>query len=303
MAKKEKDKFIRPTISKDANNTGLIIAITALVGVIVFTIGFSFYIIPNVILSQRDEEVAERSRRASDEAQSKKNIELATQTSQESQLINFADQKVKFEFKDFGDININVLDKAAPKNSENFLRLVYRGYYDNTLIHRIVESSTFNIVQGGDPNTKKLNPDPTTFGTGGETATGEIVPDEVWEVKPEFDTTDPESTKLLNEPKFRDASLYNDWDPATGQVTYRKGLILMAKTNQPDSATSQFFITLGPTTLPADYTVFGTISEENFGTLDKIASEVEPVSTQTNEPATDGYPSKEIKIAKAEIVK
>ena len=51
----------------------------------------------------------------------------------------------------------------------------------------------------------------------------------------------------------------------------------MANTGQPDSATSQFFITLRDTVLPAGYTAFAVVLPESFGVLDKIYDEVEPV--------------------------
>jgi cyclophilin family peptidyl-prolyl cis-trans isomerase len=87
----------------------------------------------------------------------------------------------------------------------------------------------------------------------------------------------------------------------------------MAKTSQPDSASSQFFVTLDKTILPAQYTVFGTVDKSSLGTLDKIKSEVKPVKViaETEDPenqeatkieeVTDGKPSKEIKIEKTEV--
>ena len=164
----------------------------------------------------------------------------------------------------------------------------------------MVESTDFSVIQGGDYTAGD--------GSGGESATGTNVPDELWEVKPEFEinSTDGSKGALKNEPRFRDQSLYENYDKDTGVVTYRKGLILMAKTSAPDSAGSQFFITLDKTVLPAEYTVFGVVQEASFSVLDKIKNEVDPINAETNELAPadykDGKPNKDLIIEKITLI-
>jgi cyclophilin family peptidyl-prolyl cis-trans isomerase len=184
----------------------------------------------------------------------------------------------------------------APETVKNFVSLAYRGYYDGTIIHRIVKSPNFGVIQGGDK--EKAN------GTGGKSAKWisetepNNVPDEVWNVKPEF-AGQGENTKLINNPVFKAPQFYTNFDPNTGQVTYPKGTILMAKTQKPDSASSQFFINLVDTTLPAQYTAFGTIKDTTV--LDKISAEVNPLDKQTGKETSDGIPNKEIKINKISL--
>jgi peptidyl-prolyl cis-trans isomerase B (cyclophilin B) len=46
----------------------------------------------------------------------------------------------------------------------------------------------------------------------------------------------------------------------------------MAKTNQPDSGGSQFFIVYQATPLPPDYTVFGHVSAAGVKAVQKVAA-------------------------------
>ncbi|WP_027893638.1 peptidylprolyl isomerase [Calidithermus chliarophilus] len=88
------------------------------------------------------------------------------------------------------------------------------------------------VVQGGDPNT--LRDDPATWGTGGPG--------------------------------------YEFGLEVTPKLTFdAKGVLGMARTQDPNSNGSQFFITLGPTlNLNGLYTVFGKVVE-GMAVLDKIA--------------------------------
>lgn len=57
----------------------------------------------------------------------------------------------------FGAIDIATDDSAAPRHAENFLRYVGSGFYDGTVIHRIVPGT---MVQGGrfDPSFRERTP-------------------------------------------------------------------------------------------------------------------------------------------------
>ncbi|RKO98756.1 hypothetical protein CXG81DRAFT_15482, partial [Caulochytrium protostelioides] len=60
----------------------------------------------------------------------------------------------------YGDLEIELWPKEAPRAVRNFVQLCLEGYYDGTRFHRIVPGA---FVQGGDP---------TGTGTGGESIYG-----------------------------------------------------------------------------------------------------------------------------------
>lgn len=278
------------------NNTKIFSLLFAMAG-IVFTLVMLLHIVPNVILTSTDSAKAEIEKKSSEANVKARQEELKGKLAEENKTLVFTDQNVNINIKDYGNLKINLKDKAAPQTTENFIRLVSRGYYNGIGFHRIVKQENFSVIQGGDPSGN---------GSGGESASGKGIPDELWEIKPEFETQDGATRgQIKNEPKFKDDSLYRDYNRVTGEVVYGKGLVLMAKTNQPDSASSQFFVTLKDTKLPAQYTVFGVVNNDNFETLDKISQNVSPLSgnpAQTGE-VTDGKPDKLLLIEKAEIVK
>ena len=125
-----------------------------------------------------------------------------------------------------GTFTIGLYGEDAPKAVANFLALVDAKKYNGILVHRVVQEY---LVQMGDPTTK----DPqmrSEWGRGGQTATGDPLPDEL--------------------------------DPAlpSAQRGYAKGVVAMARKQSPNSATSQFFICLEKAaTLPYQYTIFGTV--------------------------------------------
>ncbi|KAJ1559096.1 hypothetical protein HK405_012027, partial [Cladochytrium tenue] len=67
----------------------------------------------------------------------------------------------------YGDIEVELWPKEAPKAVRNFVQLSLEGYYDGTVFHRIVKEF---IAQGGDP---------TGTGQGGESIYGAPFSDEI----------------------------------------------------------------------------------------------------------------------------
>jgi cyclophilin family peptidyl-prolyl cis-trans isomerase len=129
-----------------------------------------------------------------------------------------------------GKIKIELLDKDAPKTAENFRKLAESGFYNGLIFHRAIKGF---MIQGGDPNGD---------GSGGRTAEGQRLPNEINRTSP----------------------LY--------QGGYARGLVAMAnRGSDPTTATSQFFIMHQNYPLPPQYTIFGRVVE-GMDVVDKIAS-------------------------------
>jgi peptidyl-prolyl cis-trans isomerase B (cyclophilin B) len=153
------------------------------------------------------------------------------------------------------------LDRAtAPCTVESFLSLVNAGYYNDTPCHRLTTGEGLKVLQCGDP---------TGTGSGG----------------PGYTIGDEPPTDLA--------------PTAGGQaVIYPRGTVAMAKTSAPNSGGSQFFLVYADSTLPPDYTVFGTIGEPGLATIDGIAragsdnsngeGDGKPVTAVTVQTATAG---------------
>jgi cyclophilin family peptidyl-prolyl cis-trans isomerase len=131
-----------------------------------------------------------------------------------------------------GKIKIELLDKDAPVTTENFRKLAASGFYNGLIFHRTINGF---MIQGGDPNGN---------GTGGRTADGKPLPNEI----------------------NRNSPLY--------QNGYHRGDVAMANRGAPETATSQFFIMHHDrplTQLPPNYTIFGRVTE-GMDVVDKIAT-------------------------------
>mmetsp|Transcript_24179 Transcript_24179/g.56189 ORF Transcript_24179/g.56189 Transcript_24179/m.56189 type:complete len:183 (+) Transcript_24179:64-612(+) len=70
-------------------------------------------------------------------------------------------------YTSMGEVEVELYWQHAPRTCKNFYELAKRGYYDNTVFHRIV--SDF-VIQGGDP---------TGTGRGGESIYGSSFEDEI----------------------------------------------------------------------------------------------------------------------------
>ncbi|MEA5360054.1 peptidylprolyl isomerase [Amycolatopsis sp., V23-08] len=65
---------------------------------------------------------------------------------------------------------------------------------------------------------------------------------------------------------------YTIKDETFPELTYGRGVLAMAKTAEPDSGGSQFFLVFGETRIPPEYTVFGSIDDAGLAVLDKVAA-------------------------------
>ncbi len=142
----------------------------------------------------------------------------------------------------FGEMIVEFFDSSAPKHVESFKLHAKNGYYDGTIFHRVIPGF---VIQGGDPNTKGENK--ANYGTGGHAAKYYGIGDE----------NDPLSWNLPAE--------FNN-------LKHKHGILSMARSNDPDSGGSQFFICAGDVPhLDNQYTVFGQVIEGNE-VIDKIVN-------------------------------
>ena len=84
---------------------------------------------------------------------------------------------------------------------------------------------------------------------------------------------------------------------------YPAGTVAMAHTSAPDSNGSQFFLVYKDSTLPPNYTAFGTIDQTGLATLDKIAAAgVDPASGQGGQGGQgDGKPKLGVQIKSIQL--
>lgn len=149
-------------------------------------------------------------------------------------------------------ITIQVDGTNAPVTAGNFVDLVNQGVYNGLAFHRVVRQPEPFVVQGGDPQSKDPNFPIAQLGTGGYTdpATNaeRFIP---LEIKPEG-ATEPVYSSTLAE-----AGVANP-----PQLKHRRGAVAMARSQFPDSASSQFYFTLADLAfLDGNYAVFGYVTE------------------------------------------
>jgi peptidyl-prolyl cis-trans isomerase B (cyclophilin B) len=148
-----------------------------------------------------------------------------------------------------GDVTVKFFYEKAPNHLKNFVDLAAKGFYDGTLFHRVIAGF---MIQGGDPLTKDPK-NAAAYGTGGNRdEKGAPV-----NVKAEFNET-----------------------------PHRRGILSMARSSSPDSASSQFFIVVKDSPfLDRQYTAFGEVTK-GMEVVDKIvtASDTDPASGGAGRP-------------------
>lgn len=136
-------------------------------------------------------------------------------------------------------ITLELDGTKAPITAGNFADLVQRGFYDGLIFHRVVKEPSPFVAQGGDPRGN---------GTGG--------------------FVDPETNRERNIPleiqlDNRDEPTYNrllgSKRPA---LQHKRGAIAMARSQNPASASSQFYFALTNLEfLDGNYAVFGYVTD------------------------------------------
>ncbi len=147
-----------------------------------------------------------------------------------------------------GQMTLEFFPDKAPGHVKNFVELAEKGFYDDTVFHRVISGF---MIQGGCPK---------GTGTGG--------------------------------PGYSIDAEFND-------VHHERGIVSMARSAQPNSAGSQFFICHGDAAfLDGQYTAFGRLKDGD-DTLDAIASA--PVSSGPG--GERSKPVEPVKVSKVTIVR
>jgi peptidyl-prolyl cis-trans isomerase B (cyclophilin B) len=143
------------------------------------------------------------------------------------------------------------LDGAnAPLTAGNFLDLVNRGVYNQTVFHRVVKSPLPFVVQGGDPKSSDPKMPVSAYGSGHyidpSTGASRFIPLE-FRLKP--------SKTLSYGKEVVSPSL--SLQPV---LTHDRGAVAMARSADPNSASAQFYIALEALPeLDGRYAVFGRV--------------------------------------------
>ena len=142
----------------------------------------------------------------------------------------------------FGEMIVEFYPDIAPMHVDSFVALANEEYFNGTTFHRVIPGF---MIQGGDPNSRNENK--ATHGTGGRAGKFFGIGNE----------EDPSTWLIPQE--------FND-------TPHVKGILSMARTNEPNSASSQFFICHDNAIfLDNNYTVFGKVVE-GLDIIDQIAT-------------------------------
>ena len=138
-----------------------------------------------------------------------------------------------------GVIPLKLDRKQAPCTVQSMQHLADKKYFDNTTCHRLTASAGLKVLQCGDP-----------LGTGAG-GPGYSIPDEL------------DAAQALKPGQAG--------PDGTQTVVYPRGSVAMANAG-PSTGGSQFFLVYGDSTLPPNYTLFGTVDQAGLAVLDKIAA-------------------------------
>ena len=139
---------------------------------------------------------------------------------------------VIIDVEDYGKITVELYPDIAPITVKNFKKLVNEKFYDGLIFHRVIEDF---MIQGGCPDGN---------GTGGY--------------------TDEKGNKVTIKGEFSANGIKNT-------LAHTRGVISMARSGNPNSASSQFFICHATAShLNGQYASFGKVIE-GMDVVDAIA--------------------------------
>ncbi|MEA5507843.1 peptidylprolyl isomerase [Halotia wernerae UHCC 0503] len=157
-------------------------------------------------------------------------------------------------------ITIEVDGTNAPITAGNFVDLVQKGVYDGLVFHRVVREPQPFVVQGGDPQSKDPKVPANRLGTGGY-------------IDPK--TGNERRIPLEIKPKGEPIPIYGKTLESAGitkppELQHKLGAVAMARSQMPDSASSQFYFALADLAfLDGSYAVFGNVTK-GFDVVNKI---------------------------------
>ena len=157
----------------------------------------------------------------------------------ESRDISGRDIKyVEICIKGYGRMVVLLDATTAPVTVENFISLAESGFYDGLTFHRIIKDF---MIQGGDPDAN---------GRGGN--------------------KDKDGNEINIKGEFASNGHQND-------ISHKYGVISMARSNDPNSASSQFFICNADasSSLDGNYAAFGYVVE-GLSVVDEVTRDFFP---------------------------
>jgi peptidyl-prolyl cis-trans isomerase B (cyclophilin B) len=164
-----------------------------------------------------------------------------------------------------GPIDVSLDLSKVPCTAANFEFLASKKFWDETKCHRLVNADKFKVLQCGDPKAKGKGYRETD-GSGG----------------PTYQYAEENMPKTAPQP------------------AYPKGVIAMAKTENPSTTGSQFFMVFGDTELAPDYTILGTITK-GLDIVEKVGAAGDDGAFK--EQAGGGHPKTELLIKTLTVTK
>lgn len=152
----------------------------------------------------------------------------------------------KIEVENYGTITVELYPDIAPITVKNFVNLAKKGFYNGLTFHRIMDGF---MIQGGDP---------LGNGTGGN--------------------TDSQGNRLTIKGEFTANGVNNT-------LSHKRGVISMARAQDYNSASSQFFIMHKDAAyLDGAYAAFGQVTS-GMEVVDKICADAKPIDGNGPIPA------------------
>lgn len=160
------------------------------------------------------------------------------------------DRLAVFELAGGGEIVVEITERFAPANAAQFVSLVRAGFYDGLSFYRVIDGF---VAQGGDPFGARALPDGAQAALPGEF---EAVAQD-GEVSPPLELADD----YADATGFRDGFAYGiDRDARTIWPLHCAGAFAFGRENEPDTASSEFYIALQPQRyLDRNMSVFGRV--------------------------------------------
>lgn len=159
-----------------------------------------------------------------------------------------------------GEVRLQLDGRNAPLTAGQFVDLVRRGVYNGTVFHRVVREPVPFVVQGGDPLSAKPGVPVSQYGSGSF-----------------IDPSSGEPRLIPLELKVRSESRPRYGEPLTSPLatrqltlTHSRGAVAMARSEDPNSASAQFYIALEALPeLDGRYAVFGRVIQ-GMDVVDRI---------------------------------